>query len=103
MARKVFISSTSQDLGTYRGEDLEERTRLGMLPVVVKFWEAMANDATAGSKRKLDDAGPYVGAFAQAKGRSSWGALHDCSRGAERDRQLASRIPTAGATRALGV
>ena len=68
MTLKVFISSTSQDLEAYRRAASEECNRLGMLPLPMELFEAMAKGATAGSKRKLDDADLYVGVFANRYG-----------------------------------
>ncbi len=68
MAIKVFISSTSQDLSAYRSAAVEECIRLGMLPIPMELFEAMALGANAGSRRKLDGADLYVGIFAHRYG-----------------------------------
>jgi hypothetical protein len=65
---KVFISSTSIDLRDYRDAAIEECNRLGLVPIAMEFFEAMAFGATAGSKQKLDGADLYVGIFAHRYG-----------------------------------
>jgi len=65
---KVFISSTSIDLRDYRDAAIEECNRLGLVPIAMEFFEAMAFGAAAGSKQKLDGADLYVGIFAHRYG-----------------------------------
>nr|VFK22876.1 MAG: TIR domain-containing protein [Candidatus Kentron sp. MB] len=64
----VFISSTGLDLKEYRQAAMEECTRLGLIPIVMEFFEAMGVGAVEGSKRKLDEADLYVGIFAHRYG-----------------------------------
>ncbi|MDO9092483.1 MAG: DUF4062 domain-containing protein [Rubrivivax sp.] len=68
MTPKVFISSTSQDLASYRRVAIDECVRAGLMPLVMEFFEAMSLGATAGSRRKLDEAHLYVGIFAHRHG-----------------------------------
>jgi hypothetical protein len=65
---KAFISSTSRDLEDYRRAASEECVRVGLLPIAMEFFEAMARGATEGSKQKLDHADVYVGIFARRYG-----------------------------------
>jgi hypothetical protein len=65
---KVFISSTAKDLHAYRQAAMEECVRIGLLPLDMKFFEAMAKGATEGSKQKLDEADLYLGIFAHRYG-----------------------------------
>ncbi len=58
---RVFISSTGKDLADYREAAIEICNRLGLVPIAMEFWEAMAAGATDGSKRKLERANLYVG------------------------------------------
>ena len=68
MVTKVFLSSTSRDLEAYRKLACEVCLRLGMLPLPMEYFEAMGVGATAGSRRKLDEADLYVGIFAHRYG-----------------------------------
>jgi Domain of unknown function (DUF4062) len=68
MTPKVFLSSTSLDLAEYRKAAFEECTTVGLFPIGMESFEAMTVGATAGSKRKLDDADLYVGIFAHRYG-----------------------------------
>lgn len=68
MATKVFISSTGFDLKAYRQAAIEVCNELGLIPLAMEFFEAMAKGATAGSKSKLDQADVYVGIFAHRYG-----------------------------------
>jgi hypothetical protein len=65
---KVFISSTSKDLGQYRSAAIEVCNRLGLIPLGMEFFGAMGAAATEGSKRKLNEADVYVGTFAHRYG-----------------------------------
>jgi hypothetical protein len=65
---KVFISSTARDLEAYRDAAREECVHVGLLPLDMKFFEAMAKGATEGSKQKLDEADLYLGIFAHRYG-----------------------------------
>ncbi len=68
MSAKVFISSTSQDLGAYRQAAIETCNRLQLIPIAMEFFAATDAGATAGSKRKMDDSDLYVGIFAHRYG-----------------------------------
>ena len=64
----VFISSTGKDLQPYRTAAIDVCNRLGFVPIGMEFFGAMGVGATAGSKRKLDEADVYVGTFAYRYG-----------------------------------
>jgi hypothetical protein len=68
MIQRVFISSTSRDLIEYRQVAIDTCLKLGLLPVAMEFFEAMAEDAAGGSTRKLDESDLYVGIFAHRYG-----------------------------------
>ena len=65
---KAFISSTSQDLATYRKAAYDVCSRLEILPIGMEQFEAMGVGATSGSLHKLDEAHVYVGIFANRYG-----------------------------------
>lgn len=65
---KVFIGSTSRDLHAYRLAAIDECNRLGLVPIAMEYFEAIGAGATAGSRRKLEDADVYVGIFAHRYG-----------------------------------
>jgi Domain of unknown function (DUF4062)/AAA ATPase domain len=65
---KVFVGSTSRDLHGYRQAAIDECNRLGLVPIAMEFFEAIGVGATAGSRRKLDEADVYVGIFAHRYG-----------------------------------
>ena len=65
---KAFISSTSKDLGDYRQASYEVCNRLSIAPVGMEQFESMGLGATAGSKRKLEEADVYVGIIANRYG-----------------------------------
>jgi Domain of unknown function (DUF4062) len=64
----VFISSTGIDLHEYREAAREVCERLQFLPIMMEHFEVMGEGATAGSKKKLDQADLYVGIFAHRYG-----------------------------------
>ena len=66
--RKVFISSTGLDLKAYREVARDACLRLGFLPIMMEYFEAMGLGATVGSQNKLDQADVYVGIFAHRYG-----------------------------------
>jgi hypothetical protein len=68
MTPKVFVSSTSRGLEGYRRAATEECIRVGLMPIAMEFFEAMAKGATEGSKRRLDEADLYLGIFAHRYG-----------------------------------
>ncbi len=68
MTPKVFISSTSRLLEAYRRAATEECLRVGLMPIAMEFFEAMAKGATEGSTRRLDEADLYLGIFAHRYG-----------------------------------
>jgi len=65
---RIFISSTGLDLTEYR--DVARKLCLSMdfMPIMMENFEAMGLGATAGSLKKLDQAGIYVGIFAHRYG-----------------------------------
>ncbi len=65
---KVFIGSTSRDLHAYRQAAIDECNRLGLVPIAMEFFPAIGVGATAGCKRKLDEADLYVGILAHRYG-----------------------------------
>ena len=65
---KAFISSTSKDLADYRQASYEVCNRLQIAPIGMEQFESMGLGATAGSKRKLDEADVYVGIIANRYG-----------------------------------
>ncbi|MBZ0275731.1 MAG: DUF4062 domain-containing protein [Anaerolineae bacterium] len=65
---RVFISSTSKDLRDYRQAAIDVCLQLDLHPIGMEYFPAMGMGATAGSKRKLDAAGLYVGIFAHRYG-----------------------------------
>src|SRR5690606_3921004 len=67
MAR-VVIGSTSRDLHPYRLAAIDECNRLGLVPIAMEYFTAIGVGATAGSRRKLDEADVYVGIFAHRYG-----------------------------------
>jgi tetratricopeptide (TPR) repeat protein len=66
--RSVFISSTSKDLEDYRQAAIDVCIRLKLFPIAMEHFPAMGVGATAGSKRKLDEADLYIGIFAHRYG-----------------------------------
>lgn len=66
--QKVFLSSTGQDLSDYRNAGIEVCNRLGLVPIVMEFFESMGSGATEGSLSKLDESDVYVGIFAHRYG-----------------------------------
>lgn len=64
----AFISSTSEDLSTYRDAAIEVCQRQGMLPVAMEHFAAMSAGATAGSRKKLDGCDLYIGVYAYRYG-----------------------------------
>lgn len=66
--KTVFISSTSQDLKDYRQAAIDTCLKLGLHPIAMEHFPAMSVGATAGSKRKLDEAELYVGIYAHRYG-----------------------------------
>jgi Domain of unknown function (DUF4062) len=65
---RVFISSTSEDLSTYRAAAREVCERQGMFPVAMEQFAAMSAGATAGSRSKLEGCDLYVGFYAYRYG-----------------------------------
>lgn len=68
MAIRVFISSTSQDLGEYRQAAIEICNQLKFVPIAMEFFSAMGEGATLGSKKKVDESNLYIGIFAHRYG-----------------------------------
>jgi hypothetical protein len=66
--KRVFIGSTGKDLRPYREAAREICSKLELFPMMMEDWEAMGLGATAGSKKKLDQADLYVGLFAHRYG-----------------------------------
>ncbi len=77
MPIQAFISSTSQDLGDYRLAAIEICNTLKIVPIAMEFFHAMGLGATAGSKKKLEEADLYIGLFAHRYGYVEQG--HDRS------------------------
>jgi hypothetical protein len=65
---KVFLSSTSRDLGPYRQKAIEICRRFDFEPIAMEYFEAMSVGATQGSLRKVDESELYVGIFAHRYG-----------------------------------
>ncbi len=65
---RVFISSTSFDLGEYREAARTICLRLNLLPDGMEVFEAMGAGARAGSLRKIDEADVMVGIYAHRYG-----------------------------------
>jgi hypothetical protein len=65
---KVFISSTSKDLGEYRQAAHEVCNRLSLVPIGMEQFESMGAGATSGSRFKMQDADVYVGILANRYG-----------------------------------
>lgn len=65
---RVFIGSTSIDLGGYRAMAIEVVNRHGMTPIAMEFFEAAGHPAAEESRRKIDDSDVYVGIFAHRYG-----------------------------------
>src|SRR5262249_38712164 len=66
--KSIFISSTGRDLHEYREAARDVCISLQFLPIMMEHFEAMGLGATAGSKKKPDLAGLYVGIFAYRYG-----------------------------------
>lgn len=65
---RVFIGSTGLDLKDYREIARDLCLELRFVPIMMENFEAMGVGATAGSKKKLDEADLYVGIFAYSHG-----------------------------------
>jgi hypothetical protein len=66
--KRVFISSTSRDLGAYRKKAIEICNRMDLHPIAMEFFEAMSAGATEGSLRKMENTDLYIGIFAYRYG-----------------------------------
>lgn len=66
--KTVFISSTGLDLHEYREAARDVCMTLQLFPIMMEHFEAMGLGATAGSRKKLDQADLYVGIFAHRYG-----------------------------------
>jgi hypothetical protein len=66
--KRVFISSTGLDLKDYREAARDICLGLQLYPDMMEYFEAMGLGATAGSKKKLEQADLYVGIFAHRYG-----------------------------------
>ena len=68
MAARVFLSSTSRDLGEYREAGIAVCNRLRLTPIGMEFFGAMSAGASEASKQRLADSDLYVGVFAHRYG-----------------------------------
>lgn len=66
--KKVFISSTQQDLSTHRERVIRVCLELGLFPIAMENFPAMGVGATEASKSRLREADVYVGIFAHRYG-----------------------------------
>lgn len=68
MPPRVFLSSTSRDLKEYRDAAIAVCNRLGLTPVGMEFFGAMATGASRASKERLAGSSLYVCLFAHRYG-----------------------------------
>ncbi|MBL8163207.1 MAG: DUF4062 domain-containing protein [Anaerolineae bacterium] len=65
---RVYISSTSRDLRSYRQAAIETCNQLGLIPVAMELTGSTATDAITSLKEKIHEADVYVGIFAHRYG-----------------------------------
>lgn len=65
---KVFLSSTSKDLGEFRAAAADAIVRRGMTPIMMEHFPAVSRDAVEECKAKVEEADVFIGIYADRYG-----------------------------------